>query len=276
MRFSTRKLVVDKNYTRGLHMKIESMNLLTTIISGLFLFLVFMPMPWFNLDAFLIIFILLSLLFTLISFVPPVRKRGSLTTILFAVIVLRIGAIVLACKTIFLNAAFAGSIIASAVSSFSFESSPVGALLILVFTALFHYFVIVKNSARRAKIHARLSLDSLPGRVMCIDSDLINGIVDENTAQKAKDEVRKKVDFSGAADGLSRYMLIETLVSFFFVLLVLIYNVIIALFFNQTVSLGSVIAACSTAGICVILSLTLSYHVFNIRAYGFHYNCLAH
>ncbi|HQQ50758.1 MAG TPA: flagellar biosynthesis protein FlhA, partial [Spirochaetota bacterium] len=65
---------------------------------------------------------------------------------------------------------------------------------------------ITKGATRTAEVAARFTLDAMPAKLMSIDSDLSNGIINEEEALRRRREVRKEADFYGAMDGASKFV----------------------------------------------------------------------
>lgn len=66
--------------------------------------------------------------------------------------------------------------------------------------------VIVGGMTRIAEVAARFTLDSMPGKQMAVEADLNAGLIDEPTATKRRDKIRKESDFYGAMDGASKFV----------------------------------------------------------------------
>lgn len=81
----------------------------------------------------------------------------------------------------------------------------VGAVVFLILV-LVNFIVITKGADRISEVGARFTLDSMPGKQMAIDSDLVAGLIDEQTARKRREEVQAHAEFHGAMDGASKFV----------------------------------------------------------------------
>ncbi len=81
----------------------------------------------------------------------------------------------------------------------------VGIILFVIIVAI-QFLVITKGATRVSEVAARFSLDGMPGRQMAIDADLNAGVIDEQEAQRRRDQVQRQADFYGAMDGASKFV----------------------------------------------------------------------
>lgn len=79
-------------------------------------------------------------------------------------------------------------------------------IIIFVIIVLIQFLVITKGATRISEVAARFALDGMPGKQMAIDADLNAGIIDDQTAQKRREEVSQQADFYGAMDGASKFV----------------------------------------------------------------------
>ena len=85
------------------------------------------------------------------------------------------------------------------------ERIEVGIILFVIIVAI-QFLVITKGATRVSEVAARFSLDGMPGRQMAIDADLNNGVIDEQEAQRRREQVQRQADFYGAMDGASKFV----------------------------------------------------------------------
>ena len=71
---------------------------------------------------------------------------------------------------------------------------------------MIQFVVITKGATRISEVTARFALDGMPGKQMAIDADLNAGIIDENEAQRRREEITQQADFYGAMDGASKFV----------------------------------------------------------------------
>jgi flagellar biosynthesis protein FlhA len=81
----------------------------------------------------------------------------------------------------------------------------VGIIIFLIIIVI-QFLVITKGATRISEVAARFALDGMPGRQMAIDADLNAGIIDENEAQRRRQEITRQADFFGAMDGASKFV----------------------------------------------------------------------
>ena len=79
-------------------------------------------------------------------------------------------------------------------------------IIIFVIIVVIQFLVITKGATRISEVAARFALDGMPGRQMAIDADMNAGIIDENEAQRRRQEITRQADFFGAMDGASKFV----------------------------------------------------------------------
>ncbi len=81
----------------------------------------------------------------------------------------------------------------------------VGIIVFIVLVTI-NFIVITKGTERISEVGARFTLDAMPGKQMAIDADLNAGLIDEEEAQRRRQEIAKEADFYGAMDGASKFI----------------------------------------------------------------------
>ena len=78
----------------------------------------------------------------------------------------------------------------------------------VIFAIIFviQMMVITRGATRISEVAARFSLDGIPGRQMAIDADLAAGVIDQQEAQRRRDQLNRQADFYGAMDGASKFV----------------------------------------------------------------------
>ncbi|MCE9546210.1 MAG: flagellar biosynthesis protein FlhA [Planctomycetia bacterium] len=79
-------------------------------------------------------------------------------------------------------------------------------LVIFAILVVIQFVVITKGATRISEVAARFALDGMPGRQMAIDADLNAGLIDQQEAQRRRQEVAQQADFFGAMDGASKFV----------------------------------------------------------------------
>jgi len=79
-------------------------------------------------------------------------------------------------------------------------------LVIFSIIVVVQFVVITKGAGRISEVAARFTLDGMPGRQMAIDADLNAGLIDNQDAQRRRQEILQQADFYGAMDGASKFV----------------------------------------------------------------------
>lgn len=79
-------------------------------------------------------------------------------------------------------------------------------LVIFSIIVVIQFVVITKGAGRISEVAARFTLDGMPGRQMAIDADLNAGLIDNQEAQRRRQELVQQADFYGAMDGASKFV----------------------------------------------------------------------
>ncbi|OWV77789.1 type III secretion system protein [Rhizobium sp. R635] len=99
----------------------------------------------------------------------------------------------------------AGEII-MAFGDFVVSGNVVVGLIIFLIVALVQFIVVTKGAERIAEVGARFTLDAMPGKQLAIDSDLRNGHISTEVAQKRRARLEQESQFFGAMDGAMRFV----------------------------------------------------------------------
>lgn len=79
-------------------------------------------------------------------------------------------------------------------------------LVIFSIIVVIQFVVVTKGATRISEVAARFALDGMPGKQMSIDADLNSGVIDNETAQRRRQEVAAHADFYGSMDGASKFV----------------------------------------------------------------------
>ncbi|MCL2128624.1 MAG: flagellar biosynthesis protein FlhA [Treponema sp.] len=85
------------------------------------------------------------------------------------------------------------------------EGIVVGFIIFIIIIAV-QVVVITKGATRISEVAARFTLDSMPVKMMAIDTEYSSGSITEEEAQKRKAQVQKESDFYGSMDGASKFI----------------------------------------------------------------------
>ena len=165
------------------------------------------PLPTFLLDFLLAISLMLGMLILMIvMFVHRSFDFSVFPSLLLLSTVFRLALNVSSTRLILLEgAAFDGKIIRT-FGEFVVGGNYVVGFIIFIILVAVQFIVITKGATRTAEVAARFTLDAMPGKQMSIDSDLTNGLINEQEAKIRREEIRKEADFYGAMDGASKFV----------------------------------------------------------------------
>lgn len=107
-------------------------------------------------------------------------------------------------RLILLNG-YAGNVINS-FGNFVVRGNFIVGFIIFLILVIINFVVIIQGANRIAEVAARFTLDAMPGKQMSIDADLNTGIISEEDAKKARENIALQADFYGAMDGASKFV----------------------------------------------------------------------
>ncbi len=169
-----------------------------------------LPLPPAMLDLLMSASLCISLLIFLVAmYVEKPLEFSSFPSLLVLVTLFRLSLNIASTRNILLHGGdgidAAGQVIAAFGDFVVGGNFVVGAVVFLILV-LVNFIVITKGADRISEVGARFTLDSLPGKQMAIDSDLVAGLIDEKTAKKRRAEVQAHAEFHGAMDGASKFV----------------------------------------------------------------------
>jgi flagellar biosynthesis protein FlhA len=169
------------------------------------------PLPTVLLDAFMALNVIFSLLILLIVlYIQKPTEFSLFPTVLLVATVFGLALNVSSTRLILTKGErFDGRMI-RAFSSFVVgaggnEGIVVGFIIFIVIIAV-QAVVITKGATRISEVAARFTLDSMPVKMMAIDTEYSSGSITEEEAQKRKAQVQKESDFYGSMDGASKFI----------------------------------------------------------------------
>lgn len=169
-----------------------------------------LPLPPAMLDLLMSASLTVSLLIFLVAmYVEKPLEFSSFPSLLVLVTLFRLSLNIASTRNILLHGGegvdAAGQVIAAFGEFVVGGNFVVGAVVFLILV-LVNFIVITKGADRISEVGARFTLDSMPGKQMAIDSDLVAGLIDEKTARKRREEVQAHAEFHGAMDGASKFV----------------------------------------------------------------------
>jgi len=178
------------------------------IITLLIIFIILMmiiPVPPMLMDVLLGINISLSFMIFLICIYTLKPLDFSIfPSLLLIATLFRLSLNISSTRLILLNG-YAGNVINS-FGNFVIRGNFVVGFVIFLILVIINFVVIIQGANRIAEVAARFTLDALPGKQMSIDADLNAGIISEEEAKKAREEIAQQADFYGAMDGASKFV----------------------------------------------------------------------
>jgi flagellar biosynthesis protein FlhA len=100
-------------------------------------------------------------------------------------------------------------------------------IIIFVIIIAAQAIVITKGATRISEVAARFTLDSMPVKMMAIDTEYSSGSITEEEAQKRKAQVQKESDFYGSMDGASKFISGNVKLGIFIIVVEIIAGIII-------------------------------------------------
>lgn len=169
-----------------------------------------LPLPPLILDLLLAASLCISLLVFLVAlYVQRPLEFSSFPSMLVLVTLFRLSLNVASTRNILLHGgegtAAAGEVI-RAFGDFAVGGNYVVGAVVFLILVLVNFIVITKGADRISEVGARFTLDSLPGKQMAIDSDLVAGLIDDKEAKRRRHELQAEADFHGAMDGASKFV----------------------------------------------------------------------
>ncbi|MCL2762546.1 MAG: flagellar biosynthesis protein FlhA [Treponema sp.] len=117
------------------------------------------------------------------------------------------------------------------------EGLVIGFIIFIIIIAV-QAIVITKGATRISEVAARFTLDSMPVKMMAVDTEYSSGAISEEEAQKRKTQIQRESDFYGSMDGASKFISGNVKVGIFIIVVEIIAGIIIGVAIRGQ-SLGS-------------------------------------
>ncbi len=170
----------------------------------------FLPIPPFLIDMGLAFSIALSVVILMVGlWIQKPLDFSSFPTVLLVATILRLSLNIATTRLILANGAegtTAAGYIISGFSKLVMSGDFVIGLTVFTILVTVNFLVITKGATRIAKVGARFTLDSIPGKQMAIDADLSAGLIDDKQAQTRRRELEEESAFFGSMDGASKFV----------------------------------------------------------------------
>jgi type III secretion protein V len=194
-----------KTLAPSLAMLARRTDILFAVFFVLVVAMMVLPLPTILMDA----MIAFNLAFAFVVLITTIYLKNVLEISTFPAVIL-IGtifrlALTISSTRLVLAEGDAGEII-QAFGSFVVAGNVVVGLVVFLIVALVQFIVVTKGAERIAEVGARFTLDAMPGKQLAIDSDLRNGHVTTEVAQKRRSKLEQESQFFGAMDGAMRFV----------------------------------------------------------------------
>jgi flagellar biosynthesis protein FlhA len=172
---------------------------------------IILPMPTIILDTLMAVNLIFSLMILLIVIYTQRPTDFNLfPTLLLVSTVFSLALNVSSTRLILTQGAnFRGQMI-RAFSSFVVGSGGVQGivigLIIFIIIIAVQVIVITKGATRVSEVAARFTLDSMPVKMMAVDTEYSSGSITEEEAQIRKAQIQRESDFYGSMDGSSKFI----------------------------------------------------------------------
>lgn len=160
------------------------------------------------------------------------------------------------------------SFIINSIGSFTVDENLLMGSIIFILLILVNLLLVYNGISRISSAHARFSLETFPGRIIAIESDLSNKIIDENEAKYRKEKLTQEISFNGTMDTLSRFLKGIVLFNILILIINIAAGVCIGIFhykitifqsFNTyvTMAIGNAIIFQSILVLCIVLFIKI-------------------
>lgn len=203
-------------------------------IVAIVVFLV-IPLPAWTLDILLAINISVSLMILLIVIYTEKPLDFSVFPGLLLLTTLFRLSLNVSSTRLILSKGYAGEVINTFGNFVTMGNIVVGVVIFLILVII-QFVVITKGAGRIAEVAARFTLDAMPGKQMAIDADLNAGLIDEQTARKRREEIRREADFYGAMDGASKFVRGDAIAGIIITIVNIIGGIVLGMIFQNNLS----------------------------------------
>ena len=175
-------------------------------------FMMLLPLPGPAVDTLMILNVFFSLAaLLLVVFTPKSSSLSSFPRIILFLTLYGLALNVSSTRLILSSAKrygyerFPGTMLKAFSSIVAGNSLAIG-LIIFIILIIVQVFVITKGSGRISEVAARFALDSMPQKMIAVDSELQSGAITDEQAREKKREIQRESDFYSAMDGASKFV----------------------------------------------------------------------
>ena len=165
------------------------------------------PLPSLVLDFLLIVNIIVSLLILLMVLsIKSANDFSVFPSVLLVMTAFRLALNVSTTRAILTEGAnFNGKVI-TAFADFVVGGNIVVGVVIFIILIIVQFIVITKGATRVSEVAARFALDSMPSKMMAVESELQAGAITDKEAEEKRRKIRGESDFYGTMDGASKFV----------------------------------------------------------------------
>lgn len=199
-----------KSFLSGLKMPQnigKSSDVVFAIGAVLVIMMLIIPMPTMVLDFLLIVDIILALLILLM--VLNIKSSSEFTvfpSLLLIMTAFRLALNVSSTRLILTQGTGFRSQIITSFAQFVVGGNIVVGIVIFIILIIVQFVVITKGATRVAEVAARFALDSMPSKMMAVESELQTGAITDKEAEDKRNMIRAESDFYGTMDGASKFV----------------------------------------------------------------------
>lgn len=165
------------------------------------------PLPTMILDLLLVVNIVISLLILLMVLsIKSANDFSVFPSVLLIMTAFRLALNVSTTRAILSQgASFDGRVI-TAFANFVVSRNVVVGVVIFIILIIVQFIVITKGATRVSEVAARFALDSMPSKMMAVESELQAGAITDKEAEEKRKKIRGESDFYGTMDGASKFV----------------------------------------------------------------------
>ena len=165
------------------------------------------PLPTMILDLLLVVNIVISLLILLMVLsIKSANDFSVFPSVLLIMTAFRLALNVSTTRAILSQGVnFDGRVI-TAFANFVVSGNVVVGVVIFIILIIVQFIVITKGATRVSEVAARFALDSMPSKMMAVESELQAGAITDKEAEEKRKKIRGESDFYGTMDGASKFV----------------------------------------------------------------------
>lgn len=182
-------------------------DIMFAVAAVMVIMMLIIPLPTILLDFLLIVDIILALLVLLMVLnIRSAHEFSVFPSVLLIMTAFRLALNVSTTRAILSQGAnFNGKVI-TAFADFVVAGNVVVGVVIFIILIIVQFVVITKGATRVAEVAARFALDSMPSKMMAVESELQAGAITDKEAEQKRREIREESDFYGTMDGASKFV----------------------------------------------------------------------